>query len=80
MKYSPNEVLKSPLIKLPEELHDTSLELYNILRKYMGDKKTTISSYNLVKNHLILCINSVLDLKDEAYVQTIKQLKDNIDK
>ena len=80
MKYDANEVLKTSLIQLPEELENASLELYNILRKYMGDKNTKKASYELVKKHLSICIASTIDLKDEAYVQVLKQLKDNIDK
>lgn len=80
MKYIPNEVLNSPLLLLPEELKESALELYNILRKYMGDKNTKKGSYNLVQKHISITLSSTIDLKDEAYIQVIKQLKDNLDK
>ena len=44
---------------------------------YMGDRRSAKKPIKNVKKHLELTLNSPEDLKDEAYVQVLKQIKDH---
>lgn len=80
MKYIPNDSISSPLLKMPEDLDHVAVELYDLLKYYMQDKKSSKSPIEFVKKHLKLCMNSPEDIKDEAYVQVLKQMKENFSK
>lgn len=77
-KYS-SEMISSPLTKISFELQKVAIKIYEELLTYMGDIRGKLKPYEYVKNHLKLVINSTEDLKDEAYVQILKQIKDNSD-
>ncbi len=46
----------------------------------MHDRKSTKKPLGHIKKHLSLTINAPLEVKDEAYVQVLKQIKDHPDK
>ncbi len=77
-RYS-SDMISSPLTKISFELQKVAVKIYEELLTYMGDIKGKMKPYEYVKNHLKLVINSTEDLKDEAYVQILKQIKDNTD-
>jgi len=45
----------------------------------MFDRKSTKKPIEHVKKHLKLTLHGTLELKDEAYIQVLKQIKDNPD-
>lgn len=75
MHYS-NECLSSPLTKINPELNSVAIKLYEELMYYMYDKKVKTTPVDHVKKHLKMTINATEDLKDEAYVQVLKQITD----
>ena len=77
-RYS-KDPISSPLTRLPSDLNSVALKLYEELMYYMKDKKSKYNSVDHVKKHLKLGINATEDIKDEAYVQVLKQIKDNPD-
>lgn len=78
LKYS-SDSLSSPLTKLNPELRSLALKLYEELQYYMFDKKSKLNPVEHVKKHLKMGINATEDIKDEAYIQVLKQIKDNPD-
>lgn len=50
--------------------------MFEELMYYMFDQKSKLSPVEHVKRHLKLGISATEDLKDEAYVQVLKQIKD----
>ena len=61
------------------ELTAVALKLYEQLMYYMQDLRSKLPPIEHVKTHLKLVLNSTEDLKDEAYIQVLKQIKDNPD-
>jgi len=45
----------------------------------MGDRKSKISPISNVRQHLKISMNAAEDLKDEAYVQVLKQINCHYD-
>lgn len=78
MKWS-NSLISKALLKLPSELQDFACQIFKNLMSYMGDRKSSKKPINHVKKFLKLTINSAEDLKDEAYTQILKQIKDHRD-
>lgn len=72
MKYSRNSI-SEPILIMPPELHDTAVSLFDDLQSYINNK----DALNKLKTHLRKCFNEVEDIKDEAYIQVIKQINDN---
>ena len=77
MKWS-NALISKPLVKLPDELYETALQLFKNLVSYMGDRKSSKKNpYHHLKKYLKLTMNATEDIKDEAYVQVLKQIAHN---
>jgi hypothetical protein len=77
MKWS-NSLISKPLLNLPSELYETAVQLFKNLTSYMGDRVSSKKNpYHHLKKHLKLAMNSAEDLKDEAYVQVLKQIAHN---
>lgn len=76
MKWS-NSMISSPLLKIASELEETSIQLFKNLMSYMGDRKSSKLPIKHIKKHLNLTLNSAEDLKDEAYIQVLKQITEN---
>lgn len=74
-----NNLISKPLLKIPTQLHDTGVQIFKNLMSYMGDRKSTKKPTGHLKKHLKLTLNAPEDLKDEAYVQVLKQIKDHKD-
>jgi hypothetical protein len=78
MKWS-GELISKPLTKLPEQLHEVACQLFKNLQSYMGDRKSSKKPISHLKKHLKLSLNSPEDLKDESYIQVLKQIRDHKD-
>jgi myosin-7 len=78
MKWSP-DLISKPLIRLPDMLYDNAIQLFKNLFSYMGDRKSSKKPILHAKKHLKLTLNAPEDLKDEAYIQVLKQIKDHKD-
>jgi myosin-7 len=76
MKWS-NSTISSPLLNIASELEETSIQLFKNLLSYMGDRRSSKLPIKHVKKHIKLTLQSAEDLKDEAYVQVLKQIKDH---
>ena len=78
MRWSP-EMISKPLLRIPSSLSDLAVQLFKNLLSYMGDRKSSKKpALHLVK-HIRLSMNAPEELKDEAYVQVLKQIKDHKD-
>ena len=78
MRWSP-QMISKPLLRIPSSLSELAIQLFKNLLSYMGDRKSSKKpALHLVK-HIRLTINSPEELKDEAYVQVLKQIKDHKD-
>jgi hypothetical protein len=78
MKWSP-VLLSEPLLKLPDYLKEIALKIFKNLVSYMGDRKSVKRPIDNVKKHLKQTLNAPEDLKDEAYVQVLKQINGHTD-
>lgn len=75
MKYSSRSI-SEPILIMPPELHDIAVSIFYDLQSYINNK----DPINSLKSHLRKCFNEVEDIKDEAYIQVIKQINDNPDR
>lgn len=69
--------LSKPLLTLNEAEELYSLQMFRNLLSYMGDRKSSKMSLFHVLKFLKLTIHSQQILKDEAYLQVLKQLRGN---
>ena len=81
---TPDEILQwqdkaitKPLLKLPSSLEEISIQLFKNLRSYMGDRKSSKSPQLHAVKHTRLAMGSPEEVKDEAYIQVIKQITRN---
>ena len=81
---SPDEImqwqgslLSKPLIKLPSSLEDVALQLFKNLMSYMGDRSSSKNPQLHIVKHTRLAMGSPEEVKDEAYLQVIKQITRN---
>lgn len=74
MKWGP-ALISRPLLKIPQLLHESAIQIYKNLLSYMGDRKSGKKPIQHIKKHLKLSLNAAEDLKDEAFVQILKQIK-----
>ena len=70
-------LIKKPLTNLPASLNDIAVQLFKNLVSYMGDRRSSKKENNHLKKHMRLAMNSPEELKDEVYLQLIKQLTNN---
>lgn len=78
MKWSP-DLLSEPLTRIPEYQNETAIKMFKRLVSYMGDRKSVKNPIDNVKSHLEISFKGTEDLKDEAFVQVLKQIKDHRD-
>lgn len=76
MKYS-KDPISSPLTRLSPQLKSSAINLYNDMMCYMLDKPSKLKPIDHVKSHLKVSMTASEDLKDETYVQIIKQIRDH---
>ena len=72
-----NELISEPLLRLPTSLEEISVQLFKNLVSYMGDRKSSKNPHLHVVKHTRLAIGSPEEVKDEAYIQVIKQITRN---
>jgi myosin-7 len=72
-----NKEISTPLLKLELELKAVAVQLFRNLMSYMTDRKSSKKPLAHVKKHLKLTMNADEKLKDEAYLQVLKQIKDH---
>ena len=70
-------LLKKPLLKLPGSLEEIALQLFKNLVSYMGDRSSSKAPPLHAIKHTRLALRSPEEVKDEAYLQVIKQITRN---
>ena len=70
-------LLSKTLIRLPSSLEEIALQLFKNLMSYMGDRSSSKSPQLHVIKHTRLAMGSPEEVKDEAYLQVIKQITRN---
>ena len=70
-------LLNKTLIRLPSSLEDIALQLFKNLMSYMGDRSSSKNPQLHVIKHTRLAMKSPEEVKDEAYLQVIKQITRN---
>ena len=70
-------LLNKPLTRLPSSLEEIALQLFKNLMSYMGDRSSSKSPQLHVIKHTRLAMGSPEEVKDEAYLQVIKQITRN---
>ena len=70
-------LITKPLLKIPSSLEEIAIQLFKNLMSYMGDRKSSKSPKLHAIKHTRLAMGSPEELKDEAYIQVIKQITRN---
>ena len=70
-------LLSKTLIKLPSSLEEIALQLFKNLMSYMGDRSSSKNPQLHVVKHTRIAMGSPEEIKDEAYLQVIKQITRN---
>ena len=70
-------LLSKTLIRLPSSLEEVALQLFKNLMSYMGDRSSSKNPQLHVIKHTRLAMRSPEEVKDEAYLQVIKQITRN---
>lgn len=78
MRWSP-DMISDPILKLGDDLDTVATQIYKNLLSYMGDRKSGKNPLDHVKKSIKVSMNATEDIKDEAYIQVLKQIKDHQD-
>lgn len=70
-------LINKTLIRLPSSLEEIALQLFKNLMSYMGDRSSSKNPQLHVVKHTRLAMGSPEEVKDEAYLQVIKQITRN---
>ena len=70
-------LLKKPLTHLPSSLEGMAVQLFKNLMSYMGDRRSSKKPNLHILKHTKIAMSSPEELKDEAYLQVIKQITNN---
>ena len=70
-------LIKKPLTSLPSSLNSMAVQLFKNLVSYMGDRNSSKKKELHIKKHTAIAMSSPEELKDEAYLQVIKQITNN---
>ena len=62
---------------MADEIEDYAIHLFKLLQGYMGDRESIKKPIEIVKIYLKITLNSVEDIKDEAYVQILNQINNH---
>ena len=71
------KLISKPLIKLPSSLEAIAVQLFKNLMSYMGDRSSSKNPQLHIVKHTRLAMGSPEEVKDEAYLQVIKQITRN---
>lgn len=71
------KLIKKPLTNLPSSLNEMAVQLFKNLVSYMGDRRSSKKQNLHILKHTKLTMSSPEELKDEAYLQVIKQITNN---
>ena len=71
------KLISKPLLRLPSSLEEIAIQLFKNLVSYMGDRTSSKSPQLHVIKHTRLAMGSPEEVKDEAYLQVIKQITRN---
>jgi hypothetical protein len=72
-----NSLIRSPLLRLSSSLEEIELQLFKNMMSYMGDRRSSKSPQLHIIKHTKLAMGSPEEVKDEAYLQVIKQITRN---
>jgi hypothetical protein len=70
-------LLSKPLTRLPSSLEEIALQLFKNLMSYMGDRSSSKNPQLHIIKHTRIAMGSPEEVKDEAYLQVIKQITRN---
>ena len=70
-------LIKKPLTHLPSSLDNMAVQLFKNLVNYMGDRRSSKKPNLHLLKHTRIAMGSPEELKDEAYLQVIKQITNN---
>ncbi len=71
------EMISKPLLKIPSSLEDLSIQIFKNLLSYMEVRKSSKNQYLHIIKFIKITMTSPEELKDEAFIQVIKQLSNN---
>ena len=71
------EMISKPLLKIPSSLEDLSIQIFKNLLSYMEVRKSSKKPYLHIIKFIKITMTSPEELKDEAFIQVIKQLSNN---
>ena len=71
------KLISKPLLRLPSSLEEIAIQLFKNLVSYMGDRTSSKSPQLHAIKHTRLAMGSPEEVKDEAYLQVIKQITRN---
>ena len=72
-----NSIIRSPLLRLSSSLEEISLQLFKNMMSYMGDRRSSKRPQLHIIKHTKLVMGAPEEIKDEAYLQVIKQITRN---
>ena len=72
-----NSKIRSPLLRLSSSLEEISLQLFKNMMSYMGDRRSSKRPQLHIIKHTKLVMGAPEEIKDEAYLQVIKQITRN---
>ena len=72
-----NKEISEPLLKMPDAQRPIALQMFRNLLSYMTDRKSSKKPIMHARKILKMAIHEAPIIKDEAYIQTLKQIREN---
>ena len=69
--------LSEPLLKMPDKERPVALQMFRNLLSYMMDRKSSKKPIQHARKFLKLTLHAEQIIKDEAYIQVLKQIREN---
>ena len=69
--------LTEPLLKMPDTERPVALQMFRNLLSYMMDRKSSKKPIQHARKFLKLTLHAIPIIKDEAYIQAFKQIREN---